>query len=168
VADGEGSEHSTGVLYTFIPSLDVTHGDLLKNPNVTVTFSEMALENGTSGGCMDATAENPPCGRVTITGQMTKAPKDKIDEAKKYLFATHPIMKEWEAAHMFEVFWMDPASITDFFVINMFGGAIPITTQQYLDAPWYEHGEVSGSYVCSVCGHVYDGKGLHPSAPRTP
>lgn len=156
VADGEGSEDSRGVIYTYIPSLDVTYRDLLKNPNVTITFSEMALANGTSGGCLGATAENPPCGRVTITGQLTKVPKEKLDEAKRFLFATHPIMKEWDAAHMFQPFWMDPDSISDFFVINMFGGAIPISTQEYLDAPWYRHDVPSGSEVCSVCGHIYD------------
>lgn len=105
---------------------------------------------------MDATAENPPCGRVTITGQLTKVPEEKSEEAKRFLFATHPIMKDWDAAHMFEPFWMDPDSISDFFVINMFGGAIPISTQQYLEAPWYRHDVPSCSEVCGVCGHIYD------------
>lgn len=156
VADGEGSEDSTGVIYTFIPALDVTYQDLLKNPNVTITWSEMALQGGTSGGCLNATAENPPCGRVTITGQLTKAPEEKVEQAKKYLFATHPIMQEWEAAHMFEVFWMDPTSISDFFVINMFGGNIPISTDQYLAADWYRHDVPEESLVCGTCGHIYD------------
>lgn len=156
VADGNGYEDSTGVIYTFIPSLDVTYQDLIKNPNITLTFSEMALEGGTSGGCLNTTAENPPCGRVSITGQLTKVPEDKMETAKKFLFATHPIMAEWEAAHMFEPFWIDPASISDFFVINMFGGSIPISTEQYLAAPWYRHDEPKGSFVCGTCGHIYD------------
>lgn len=164
IADGEGSEDSTGVIYTYIPNLDATYQDLAKNPNVTITFSEEALENGTSGGCLDTTAENPVCGRVAISGQLTKVPKGKETEALKYLFATHPIMKGWSGSHLFEPFWMDPASITDFFVIHMFGGAIPITREQYFAAPWYRHGDLEGSAVCSVCGHVYnpdeDGAGL--------
>lgn len=164
IADGEGSEHSTGVIYTYIPSLDVTYQDLAKNPNVTITFSEQALNNGTSGGCLNTTAENPPCGRVTISGQLTKVPKEKETEALKYLFATHPIMKEWSIAHVFEPFWMDPESTMDFFVINMFGGAIPFTKEEYFAAPWYRHGVPKGSFVCSVCGHVYsadeDGAGV--------
>jgi rubredoxin len=155
-ADGVGSEDSTGVIYTYIPSLDVTYQDLLKNPNVTITWSEMALANGTSGGCMDTTAENPPCGRVSVTGQLTPVPDDKLDEAKKILFATHPIMEEWDAAHMFKPFWVDPASITDFFVINMFGGAIKFTTEQYLAADWYRKDLPQDSVVCSTCGHIYD------------
>jgi len=156
IADGEGSEQSTGVVYTFIPNLDVTYQDLLKNPNVTITWSEMALAGGTSGGCLDATAENPPCGRVTLTGQLTRVPADKVDEAKQFLFATHPIMKEWDAAHMFEPFWMEPSSITDFFVINMFGGAIKISTEEYLEADWYRHDVPEDSLVCGTCGHIYD------------
>jgi rubredoxin len=164
IADGEGSEHSTGIIYTFIPSLDATYKDLMKNPNVSVTFSEMALSGGTSGGCLNTTAENPPCGRVTISGQLTKVPEDKVDMAKKYLFATHPIMAEWESAHMFEPFWMHPDTITDFFVINMFGGAINITTKEYLEADWYRHDIPKSSEICHTCGHIYDpvkdGKGV--------
>lgn len=164
IADGEGAEDSTGVIYTYIPSLDATYKDLMANSSVTVTWSEMALANGTSGGCMKSTAENPPCGRVAITAKLTKVPEANKSTALKYLFATHPIMNEWAGAHMFEPFWVEPSSMTDFFIIDMFGGAQPITSADYFAADWYRKDNLKGDFVCAVCGHAYDaekdGKGV--------
>eukprot|EP00928_Gymnodinium_smaydae_P057857 TRINITY_DN41085_c0_g1_i1.p1 TRINITY_DN41085_c0_g1~~TRINITY_DN41085_c0_g1_i1.p1 ORF type:complete len:332 (+),score=46.69 TRINITY_DN41085_c0_g1_i1:21-1016(+) len=164
IADGDGPEDSTGVVYTYIPSLDATYKDLMANPNVTITWSEMALENGTSGGCKGSTAENPPCGRVTISGKLTKVPEANKSTALKYLFATHPIMKDWSQAHVFEPFWLEPSSMDEFFVINMFGGAHPITRDDYFAADWYRKEDLTNKYVCGICGHVYDadkeGKGV--------
>lgn len=163
IADGHGSEDSSGVIYTYIPSMDTTYTDVMANPSVTITWSEMALANGTSGGCLQSTAENPTCGRVTITGKLTPVPEANKSTAVKYLFATHPVMKEWSAAHTFVPFWLDPSSMTDFFVINMFGGAHPMTKEDYFAADWYRRENLHGDYVCDVCGHVYakdkDGKG---------
>lgn len=158
VADGEGPEHSTGVIYTYLPSLDATYKDLMKNSNVSLTWSEMTLANGTSGGCLNATAENAPCGRVTITGRLVKVPEANKSTALRYLFATHPIMKLWSAVHLFEPFWLEPTSMDQFFVVNMFGGAKPVNAVQYFAADWYRKTVPKDSFICGVCGHVYDPK----------
>jgi len=156
ISDGNGYEDSNGIILTYIPSLDATYMDLQADNRVSLTFSEMALANGTSGGCYQSTAENPPCGRVTISGRLTPVPKANQSIALRNLFARHPVMKEWSQAHMFQPFWLAPENITGFFVIDMYGGSQPITTKEYLDADWHRKVLPKQQEVCNVCGHVYD------------
>merc|ERR1740123_2530125 len=139
ISDGDGYEESTGVIYTYLPSADATYEDIMANSEVSLTFTEMALDGGKSGGCANSTAENPPCGRLVIQGKLTRVPAEQEATALEYLFARHPTMKGWSKAHMFEPFWMDPESITSFFLINMYGGASHPSVQEYLAAPWYHH-----------------------------
>jgi len=136
ISDGEGYEHSTGVIYPYLPDLDATYGDVMADSRVSLTFTEKALPNGDSGGCKDATAENPPCGRLTIMGRLTKVPEDQKAVAEKYLFARHPEMQDWGKEHNFMPFWLDPESITKFFLIDFYGGAKDFPVKDYLSAPW--------------------------------
>mmetsp|Transcript_45571 Transcript_45571/g.73993 ORF Transcript_45571/g.73993 Transcript_45571/m.73993 type:complete len:205 (-) Transcript_45571:150-764(-) len=136
VSDGEGYESSTGVIYTYLPNLDITYQDLMVDSRVSLTFSEKALAGGESGGCENSTAEDPPCGRLIISGRLTPVPADKVEEAKRILFSRHPVMEGWDAAHMFKPFWMATENITDMFLINFYGGASHPTVEEYLQAPW--------------------------------
>lgn len=145
ISDGDGYESSTGVIYTYLPNLDSTYEDLLQDSRVALTFSEMALDGGMSGGCKQSTAEDPPCGRVVITGQLTEVPDSHKEEALKFLFARHPNMQGWGKAHMFKPFWMARENITEFFVIDMYGGAAHPTVDEYFSAPW--HGVASTAAV---------------------
>jgi len=156
ISDGEGTEHSSGVIYTYLPDLDSTYTDLMADDRVSLTFTEMALDGGASGGCLNSTAENPPCARLTITGRLTRVPPEQEATALKYLYARHPVMREWGAAHHFEPFWLAPANITDFFLINMFGGAQHPSVADYLAAPWFRNDTRQGDVLCAVCGHSYD------------
>lgn len=155
ISDGEGYEHSTGVIYTYLPDLDATYQDVMANSNVALTFTEMALAGGSSGGCAHSTAENPPCGRLVVSGQLTRVPEDQEATALKYLYARHPEMEGWAKEHNFVPFWMNPESITSFFLINFYGGAVHPTVQDYLAAPWYRNATTHG-LECGVCGHAYD------------
>ena len=157
ISDGDGYEHSTGVIYTFLPTLDATYHDLMADPRVSLTFSEKPLANGTSGGCAGSTAENPTCARLIVSGRLTLVPAANSSTAIKYLYARHPEMEDWAQGHHFLPFWLHPSNITDFFLIDMFGGAVHPTVAEYLAAPWQRNGTASG-FVCSVCGHVYDPK----------
>merc|ERR1711874_688786 len=85
-------------------------------------------------------------------------------------------MKDWGTAHNFEPYWLNPADITEFFLVPFFGGAIHFSTADYLKAPWYYDGPAPAptptpppspskvSWDCTVCGHVYnadaDGNGM--------
>lgn len=55
-------------------------------------------------------------------------------------------------AHHFEPFWLAPANITDFFLINMFGGAQHPSVADYLAAPWFRNDTRQGDVLCAVCG----------------
>merc|ERR1712007_92933 len=84
VSDGNGTEHSTGIVYTYLPGLDSASEDILADPRMTLTFSEKAL------GC-NTTAEDPPCARLTIAGKLTPVPEGEHSEtALQYLFARRP------------------------------------------------------------------------------
>jgi len=139
ISDGFGYDDSTGVIYTFLPGEDATYQQLMKDNRVALAFSEKAVGNGQSGGCFWSTAESPPCGRVTISGRLTMVPEENKTQALRYLYARHPEMKGWNKAHAdFAPFWLAPENITDFFVINFFGGAKHPTVSEYLQAPWYQ------------------------------
>lgn len=155
VSDGNGYEDSTGLIYTFLPSLDATYEDLMADSRVALTFTEMALAGGTSGGCKSSTAESPPCGRLTISGRLTPVPKAHEATARKYLFARHPVMKGWDSAHMFRPFWLAKENISDFFLIDMYGGAIHPGVEEFFSAPWHR-GSTGNAWLCSVCGHEYN------------
>jgi len=154
VSDGDGYEDSTGIIYTYLPSLDATYADLMASSEVSLTFTEMALAGGQSGGCKNSTAENPPCARLTISGRLTRVPKEQEATALKYLFNRHPDMRAWDSAHMFMPFWMARENITDFFLINFYGGAKHPTVGDYLAAPWHKGGAVNGSAPQSPAGWV--------------
>lgn len=139
ISDGDGYEHSEGVIYTYLPDLDATYADLMSNSSVALTFTEKALGDGQSGGCADSTAENPPCGRLTMSGRLTRVPAASEATALKYLYARHPEMEGWGKRHHFYPFWMAPENITSFFLINFYGGAIHPSVADYLAAPWYRN-----------------------------
>merc|ERR550537_1169001 len=94
---------------------------------MSLTFTEKAI------GC-NTTAEDPPCARLTIAGQMTPVPEDQVDTAMKYLLARHPEMKAWAAAHVFKPYWIAKENISSFFFIDFYGGATNITVDEYMAA----------------------------------
>jgi len=145
ISDGHGTEHSTGVIYTYIPTLDETYEELQRDKRVSLTFTEMALIGGQSGGCRNSTAENPPCGRVTIQGKLTQVPEARQALALRYLFARHPEMEGWSGVHKFIPYWMAPANIESFFIINFYGGPSHPTPMEYFIAPWYKQDNSSES-----------------------
>jgi len=128
VSDGNGTEHSTGIVYTYLPGLDSATEDILADPRMTLTFSEKAL------GC-NTTAEDPPCARLTIAGKLTPVPEGEHSEtALQYLFARHPQMKPWSMAHTFKPYWMAKEDISSFFFIDFYGGATEMSVEEYLAA----------------------------------
>mmetsp|Transcript_124674 Transcript_124674/g.248869 ORF Transcript_124674/g.248869 Transcript_124674/m.248869 type:complete len:210 (-) Transcript_124674:141-770(-) len=128
LSDGDGVAHSTGIVYTYLPDLEDSAKDVAAEPAMTFTFSEKAL------GC-NTTAEDPPCGRLTIAGKLTQVPEGTLSKtAEKYLFSRHPQMKAWGGAHNFKAYWMAKENISSFFMIDMYGGAAPISIEEYFAA----------------------------------
>jgi len=152
ISDGNGYEDSTGIVYTYLEVGGTTYNDIVKNGKVTVTWSEFALDDGKSSSCKGSTAEDPPCGRFTMFGELTKVPEDGQATALKYLFARHPVMKSWKN---YEAFWIDPASITDFFIIAHYGGAANPKVKDYFAANWYCH-----KHIGHLCVDLADAEPL--------
>merc|ERR1712232_111368 len=166
VSDGQGYADSTGVIYTYLPTLDATYEDLMVDSRVSVTFSEKPLGGGHAPGCLFGTAESPPCVRLTIQGRMTPVPEANKTTAMDCLLKRHPEMASWGGAHNFIPFWIAPESITEFFLIPFYGGAVHFSVEEYLKATWYSGGPAPApmpvpkptteTWACSQCGHVYD------------
>lgn len=128
ISDGDGVADSTGIVYTYLPDLEPSAQDVAAEPSMTFTFSEKAL------GC-NTTAEDPPCARLTIAGKLTQVPEGTLSKtAEKYLFSRHPQMKDWGSAHNFKAYWMAKENISSFFMIDMYGGAEPISVEEYFAA----------------------------------
>lgn len=132
ISDGSSNE-STGIIYTFLPPEDAATQDILKDPRMTLTFSEKAI------GC-PTTAEDAPCARLTIAGRMTEVPEgEEADKARDFLFSKHPQMKGWSKAHKFAPYWIAKEDIRSFFFIDFYGGAANFTLEEYLAADPLEH-----------------------------
>lgn len=130
VSDGNGTQDSTGIIYTFLPAEDFATQDILADSRISLTFSEKALP----GSCA-STAENPPCARLTIAGRLTPVPEGpESDRALEYLFSKHPEMQAWTAAHIFKPYWMARENISTFFFIDFYGGASDFPVEEYLAA----------------------------------
>merc|ERR1711971_853938 len=121
-------------------TLDATYQDLMIDSRVSVVLSEKALKGGNAPGCLFGTAESPPCVRLTIQGRLTPVPQANRTAALEYLFKRHPEMVSWGGAHEFIPFWIAPDSVTEFFLIPFYGGAVHFSIEDYLKASWYSGG----------------------------
>jgi len=169
ISDGDGYADSTGVVYTYLPVNSPIHKSLLNDSRVSLTFSEMAIANGTAPGCKGATGESPPCIRMTMTGALTPVPEKRRSEALQHLFHRHPDMQTWaDNSTEYVPFWLDPQSIDEFFLIPFYGGAEHFTVEKFFAARWYRGGPLPApvptpaptpsaiKYACRTCGHVYN------------
>jgi len=168
ISDGDGYEDSDGVIFAYLPKDGMIYHDLMNDSRASLTFSEIAIANGTAPGCNGATAESPPCVRLTITGRITPVPDDLQEKALKHLFKRHPSMTTWSNVTEFVPFWLNPDDIDEFFLIPFYGGSVHFTTEKWLAARWYRGGSrpapvptpaptpSSVKMACKVCGHVFN------------
>merc|ERR1711964_441633 len=148
ISDGNGYGDSDGIMYFYLPKDGMIYRDLMEDSRASLTFSEMAIANGTAPGCkptkfphFSTTAESPPCIRLTIIGKVTPVPLANRDTALKHLFNRHPEMKSWSGdAVEYVPFWMAPDDIDEFFLIPFYGGSVHFTSASFLAARWYRGG----------------------------
>eukprot|EP00746_Dinoflagellata_sp_MGD_P166763 gnl/MRDRNA2_/MRDRNA2_96881_c0_seq1.p1 gnl/MRDRNA2_/MRDRNA2_96881_c0~~gnl/MRDRNA2_/MRDRNA2_96881_c0_seq1.p1 ORF type:complete len:224 (+),score=37.99 gnl/MRDRNA2_/MRDRNA2_96881_c0_seq1:80-751(+) len=154
ISDGNGYDDSTGIIYTFIPDIDDSTMDLIKNPWASITFSEKAIP----GGCKkNDTAEDPPCARLTVSGKMSLVPTELVSQAEEYLFARHPQMKQWAnmPSHAFKPWWMAKENITSMLLIDFYGGATKLDVDRYLKAPWRFTNETKDALTPRAAGESW-------------
>ena len=136
-SDGVGSQYcpanSTGVPYFYLTSLDATAQDLTSNPSCSFSVTEATFTD--SLGCQDkgASAEDPTCVRVTLSGRMILAVKGSPQEefGRQALFSKHPVMSEWPAGHDWGVYFLN---ISNVFVLDFYGGAVAVSPAEYIAA----------------------------------
>ena len=122
--------NSTGIPYFFLTTMDETAQDLIKDPTASFTISEKSAD--VDGRCGAVDAQEPPCARITLMGQIVPV-RSKVEQvyAKEALFSKHPAMERWPAGHKFDFYKMD---IFEIFFLNDYGGASPIKLREYLSA----------------------------------
>lgn len=120
--------NGTGIPYIYVSEMDVSQIHIAANPDglVSFTFSEAALP----GGCQRMDAESPLCVRLTLTGRVVEVEEGPEREfALQALYARHPTMASWPTDHDWKVKKIEP---THLFVLDMFGGAKPLSVEDYL------------------------------------
>ncbi|KAH9532524.1 hypothetical protein CY35_18G002100 [Sphagnum magellanicum] len=122
-SDGEPG-NSTGTPFFYLSKLDPTPNDLERDPRCSFSLSEAPI-----GTCGSTDVENPTCARLTLTGkviQVTSA--DELDLAAQAMFSKHPEMQGWPKGHKFYFYKF---IILDIFLIDYYGGAVPLTVDEY-------------------------------------
>lgn len=76
-ADGPRSK-STGRLLFYLTKMDRTAYDAEGNATVTLAIAEASLP----GACLGYDAEDPPCSKITVVGQLLPVPDAGVLEAK--------------------------------------------------------------------------------------
>jgi len=136
-----------GVPYFYASDLDASMIDLFTatspkaNPRATFVLSgaTLMLPNGTAAlaGCRIGTTlgdpENPQCGRLVVSGVMTKVAPNSTENATATaaLFERHPSFRHYPSGHSFYVAKM---TIDGLWLIDQFGGAAIIEPSEYFAA----------------------------------
>ncbi|KAG6494369.1 protein CREG1-like [Zingiber officinale] len=120
---GEGC----GVPYFYLTALDPTARHALADERSSFTISEFPL-----GSCGKIDPENPTCAKLTLTGKLKLLDNQtsETEFAQNALFSKHPEMEDWPKGHHFQIFKL---LIKDLFLIDWFGGAKPLSPEQYFN-----------------------------------
>ena len=134
-ADGELSggapRNCSGEPFFYLTALDATMRDLAQNPWASLSVSMASLEGGRL--CPLVNAEDPTCWRIALTGRVRAVGAGPArDWALHSLYSRHPDMRLWAHAHEFVPMQMHVEKV---FFLDFYGGAHPISVQEYLSAP---------------------------------
>ncbi|KAL6766338.1 hypothetical protein ACKKBG_A35625 [Auxenochlorella protothecoides x Auxenochlorella symbiontica] len=122
-ADGPRG-NSTGRLLFYLTTLDATAYDAQANASAMLTVSEAQLP----GSCRGLDAEDPPCAKISILGELHRVPASEEGAARDLLFPRHPAMQDWPAGHEFHMYELFIQQIQ---LLAWYGGPRQITPQDY-------------------------------------
>jgi hypothetical protein len=123
------TETSTGTPYFYVSGMDQSMLDIEANNQVSLALSEMM-----TGTCQEAgrDPEDPMCARLTLAGAFEKVTdKDEYAFALASLYQRHPAMSSWPEDHGF---YVGKLSISDIWLIDMYGGASQVDVSDYNSA----------------------------------
>jgi len=131
----DGTEaNGTGTPYFLVSTLDTSIQDISKNPKFSLTVSQAEVNCALHGITGAYDPEDPRCTRLTFTGTMSNV-SDAAESAfaKTALIAKHPEMADWINMPSHD-FFISKMSIEQIWLIDFFGGASFITTEEYYKA----------------------------------
>lgn len=131
-----------GQPYIYASALDASFVDIISNPRVSFAMSQATLQDpdGTSnisacriGAGPYSDPENPPCGRLVLSGIISQLAAGSPEEAsaKAALFARHPSFKNYPSGHDF---FVAKLAVDGIWLIAEYGGAISVDPVEYFKA----------------------------------
>mmetsp|Transcript_19514 Transcript_19514/g.63408 ORF Transcript_19514/g.63408 Transcript_19514/m.63408 type:complete len:186 (-) Transcript_19514:2065-2622(-) len=126
ISDGAGDD-ATGRVFMYLTTMDATAADAEESPTSSVTLSEKQLP----GGCDGRYAEDPPCARLTLTGKLAQVASADVPLAQSAIFGRFPDMQKWPTGHEFAFYEL---TIENIFFLDFYGGAAPMTVDDYFAA----------------------------------
>lgn len=120
------SDRASGQPYFYLTALDPSLTDTEEDSRCSLTIAEAAL-----GTCGNRDPESPACAKLTLSGQMKQVEEEELDFAREALFSKHDEMQYWPKGHHFQFYKLQ---IEDVFLIDWFGGAQPISLDEYFRA----------------------------------
>ncbi|KAF2899695.1 hypothetical protein ILUMI_06480 [Ignelater luminosus] len=131
VSDGP-RDNSTGNLYFYITSMDVSGKDITVDNRVTI-MATLAESSYCSQNNLDP--QDPRCAKVIISGHFHKVDNATSPEEYKFarasLFERHPAMKYWPIDHNWYIGKID---INLILVLDFFGGIKNVSIEDYFNA----------------------------------
>merc|ERR1739844_594046 len=117
ISDGTSSEVSTGIPYMYFTDMELS---------VTLDQGDYCREQGLD-------AQDPPCGRVILTGTSVFLEKGSVEYefAKESMFFKHPGMAYWPEDHGF---YFAKLNVEHVILLAGFGGVVPVPVEDYFAA----------------------------------
>ncbi|KAM4048328.1 protein CREG1 [Anomaloglossus baeobatrachus] len=127
VSDGPRGQ-SSGVLYFYLTTMEISVQDLQLNPNASLT---MSLAQTPYCRQEHYDPQSPLCAHIILSGSVQEVPTAETDKAKLALFSRHPEMETWPRDHNW---FFAKLNITNIWVLDYFGGIKTVSPEEYYQA----------------------------------
>lgn len=130
MADSAEGAKSTGEIFFYLTMLDFTAKDLSKRNQLTALFS---MDQSLYCSKRNIDPMEPTCARIIISGEALRVDKgsDEFDFATAAMVSRHPASRNWIETHDF---FLCKINISRIVVIDWYGGANYVTTDDYFKA----------------------------------
>eukprot|EP00243_Klebsormidium_subtile_P004025 TRINITY_DN17801_c0_g1_i1.p1 TRINITY_DN17801_c0_g1~~TRINITY_DN17801_c0_g1_i1.p1 ORF type:complete len:262 (-),score=60.40 TRINITY_DN17801_c0_g1_i1:301-1086(-) len=123
LSDGLSSNH-TGLPYFYLAEFDNVPQDLAQDNRAALHLTEAQFNRCTE-------PENPTCVKATFSGKIVRVDPAEVPHARSVVFWRHPEMALFPKDHNFHFYKL---LIEDIYLLDTFGGARPLTVDEYFAA----------------------------------
>ncbi|KAK2647537.1 hypothetical protein Ddye_015026 [Dipteronia dyeriana] len=133
-----------GIPFFYLTDLDPTARNAMKGHRSSLAISEYPI-----GTCGKKDHENPTCAKITLTGKLVLVDNNSKKQSSCKTLCSLNIQrwKEWPKDHNFKIFKLEVENI---FLINWFGGARPLTVDQYLHPKMSNEADIPCLQFCTT------------------